>query len=90
MKKLEADPDIVFPMGPADVAFIEQLPVRIPGRELGENELFQFVESENMSMDDYNTIIEKGLAAWQFPYLARIQNPPVPIDEHIRRLYPDS
>lgn len=80
-EKLEAEPDIVFPMGPADVTFIEQLPVKIPGKDLGENELFQFIEKEVMKEDDYHTIIEKGLAAWQFPYVAAIQNPPIPCNE---------
>lgn len=78
-----ADPDIVFPMGPDDVCFIEQMRVKIPGRELGDNELFQFIEEENMHQEDYHTIIEKGYAAWQMPYVASIQNPPIPIDEHM-------
>lgn len=78
-----ADPDIVFPMGPDDVCFIEQMRVKIPGRDLGDNELFQFVESENMNQEDYHTIIEKGFPAWQFPYVASIQTPPVPMDEHM-------
>lgn len=78
-----ADPDVVFPMGPDDVCFIEQMRVKIPGRDLGDNELFQFIEEENMSQDDYHTIIEKGFQAWQMPYVASIQTPPVPVDEHM-------
>jgi uroporphyrinogen decarboxylase len=80
---LEADPDAVFPLGPADITFGEQMKVRIPGRELGDNELFQFVEEKIMTEDDYQTVIEKGLYAWQFPYIASIQNPPIPMDEHL-------
>ena len=78
-----ADPDVVFPMGPDDVCFIEQMRVKIPGRDLGDNELFQFIEEENMSQDDYHTIIEKGFPAWQMPYVASIQTPPIPQDEHM-------
>ena len=43
-EKLGVSPDAVFPLGPADITFGEQMKLRIPGRELGDNELFQFVE----------------------------------------------
>lgn len=69
-------PDVAFPLGPKTVTYIEQMPVRIPGRELGENELFQFIEGENMKESDYDLIIEKGFGAWQMPYVASIQTPP--------------
>lgn len=82
-KRLDVSPDAVFPLGPADITFGEQMKLRIPGRELGDNELFQFVEESIMREDDYHTIIENGLTAWQFPYIASIQTPPIPADEHL-------
>lgn len=70
-------PDVAFPLGPKTVTYIEQMPVRIPGKDLGDNELFQFVEAEiAMKEEDYDLIIEKGFGAWQMPYVASIQNPP--------------
>lgn len=80
---LGIDPDVVFPMGPADVTFIEQMKVKIPGRELGDNEMFQFIEQEIMTPDDYQTIIDHGFMAWQMPFVASIQSPPIPADEHM-------
>lgn len=76
-------PDAVFPLGPADISFGEMMKVKIPGRELGEDELFQFVEEQIMTVEDYHTVINAGLYAWQFPYMASIQNPPIPFDEHL-------
>jgi uroporphyrinogen decarboxylase len=76
-ENLGVDPDVVFPMNPKDVTFIEQMKVKIPGRELAENELFQFIEEEVMKQEDYNTIINKGFAAWQMPFVASIQTPPM-------------
>lgn len=69
-------PDVAFPLGPKTVTYIEQMKVRIPGKDLGDNELFQFVEEELMKPEDYDLIIEKGFGAWQMPFVASIQNPP--------------
>ncbi len=69
-------PDVAFPLGSKTVTYIEQMKVRIPGRDLSENELFQFVEEEIMSQEDYKVVIEKGFGAWQTPFVASIQNPP--------------
>ena len=69
-------PDVAFPLGPKTVTYIEQMPVRIPGKDLGDNELFQFVEKEGMKEEDYDLIIAKGFGAWQMPYVASIQDPP--------------
>lgn len=74
---LGRDPDVVFPMNPRDVTFVEQLKVKLPGKDLPDNELFQFLEEELMTRDDYQTIIEKGMDAWQLPFVASIQNPPI-------------
>ena len=82
-EKLGVSPDAVFPLGPADITFGEQMKIKVPGKELGENELFQFIEESIMKEDDYHTIIDHGLVAWQFPYIASIQNPPIAPDEHM-------
>ncbi len=74
---LGRDPDLVFPMNPSDVTFVEQLKVKIPGKDLPDDELFQFLEEELMTRDDYQTIIDKGMDAWQLPFVASIQNPPI-------------
>jgi hypothetical protein len=70
-------PDIVFPMNPKDVTFIEQMKVRLPDKDLGDNELFQLIEEEIMTQADYKIIIDNGFAAWQIPFVASIQNPPI-------------
>lgn len=69
-------PDVAFPLGPKTVTYIEQMKVRIPGKDLGDNELFQFIEEEIMKQEDYDLIVEKGFGAWQTPFVASIQNPP--------------
>lgn len=79
--RLGVVPDAVFPLGPADISFGEQMKVRVPGRELGEDEMFQFVEEPIMTEEDYRTVIGQGFEAWQFPYIASIQTPPIPRDE---------
>ena len=65
-------PDVAFPLGPKTVTYIEQMKVRIPGKDLGENELFQFIEESIMQESDYDLIIEKGFGAWQTPFVASI------------------
>ena len=37
-------PDVAMPMCPRDTTFVMSLPVRLPGRELGENELYQCID----------------------------------------------
>lgn len=69
-------PDVAFPLSPKTVTYIEQMKVRIPGRGLGDNELFQFVEEPLMQESDYDLIAEKGFGAWQMPFVASIQDPP--------------
>lgn len=69
-------PDVAFPLGPKTVTYIEQMKVKIPGKDLGDNELFQFIEEEIMKPEDYDLIINKGFGKWQMPYVCSIQNPP--------------
>lgn len=69
-------PDVVFPMNPRDTAYIESMRVKIPGRELGPDEPFQFVEEEFMLASDFDMIIEKGWNVWNTDFMKRIQFPP--------------
>lgn len=69
-------PDVMFPLGPKTVTYIEQMKVRVPGKDLDDNALFQFQEEELMTEEDYDLIINKGFGAWQMPFVASIQNPP--------------
>lgn len=70
-------PDVVFPMNPADTAFTESMRVKLPGKELGPDEPFQFVEEEFMLESDYDVILTKGWNAWSMDFMKRIQNPPL-------------
>jgi uroporphyrinogen decarboxylase len=70
-------PDVVFPMNPLDTAYIESMRVKLPGRELGPDEPFQFVEDEYMFESDYDIILTKGWNAWNNDFMKRIQNPPL-------------
>ena len=86
MKKVFDDfgyPDAIIPMWPYGITFGESLPANIPGRQLGDDELFQFEEQENIQEEDYKFILENGWDAWYFGYLMRIQKPPFEKPEHI-------
>jgi len=70
-------PDIVFPLNPRDTAYIESMKVKLPGRDLGPDEPFQFVEEEFMLESDYDVILTKGWSAWNNDFMKRIQTPPL-------------
>ena len=70
-------PDVVFPLNPFDTAYIESMRVKLPGKELGPDEPFQFVEDEFMTAADYDMILTKGWGAWNTDFMKRIQNPPL-------------
>lgn len=74
-------PDCDYFLNPGDTCFAEALPVRRPGIELGDNELFQFVETRNMEIEDYDRITKNGWDAWNLEYMCRIQNPPMTPDQ---------
>jgi uroporphyrinogen decarboxylase len=69
-------PDVVFPLNPFDTAYVESMKVKLPGRELGTDEPFQFVEEEIMRVSDYDVILEKGWNAWNTGFMKAIQSPP--------------
>lgn len=70
-------PDVSMAMCPGDTIFIMGLPARLPGRELGDNDLYQFVETPYFDdPSEYEKIMEMGWGNWQAQYLMSIQNPP--------------
>ena len=62
-----------------DTVFIMGLPVRIPGRDLDDNALYQFVETDQFALQDgqeYGRILKMGWQNWYGELLCKIQNPP--------------
>ena len=71
--ELYGKPDVSMAMEPLDTTFIMGLPVRLPGREIGENELYQFVETPYFDdPDEYDKILQMGFQNWKFGYLMDI------------------
>jgi hypothetical protein len=71
VKKIGA-PDMGFAIFPRDVPFSEGLRHRLPGRELGADELFQLIEEEVMLREDYERILKDGFARWNLDYFLRL------------------
>lgn len=69
-------PDVFQSAYAGDVMYALALETRRPGYELEDNELYQFVETCKMDLDDYKTIIEKGWSGWFNKYMGSIQHPP--------------
>ena len=66
-------PDVSMAMEPLDTTFIMGLPVRLPGRELADNELYQFVEKPFFDdTDEYDKILQMGWQNWNFGYMMAI------------------
>ena len=54
-------PDVVMPMCPRDTIFVMGLPARIPGKELDDNALYQFVETPFFDdPSEYQKILQMG------------------------------
>jgi uroporphyrinogen-III decarboxylase len=49
--------------------------VAVPGRDLPDDSLWQVVETEVMTVDDYDTIIERGWLAFLAEYMPRVIEP---------------
>lgn len=59
--------DVAMPMCPGDTVFIMGLPSRIPGRELPDDALYQFVETPYFTeTSEYKKIMEMGWSQWSF------------------------
>jgi hypothetical protein len=66
-------PDMGFALWPRDVPFSEGMRYRLPGRELGDDELFQILEEEIMTPADYERILAEGYGRWSMDYFAALQ-----------------
>lgn len=70
-------PDVMMPVCPGDTIFLMGLPARIPGRELADDALYQFVEKPYFDdPEEYERILEIGWDRWHAEYLMNIQSPP--------------
>ncbi len=49
--------------------------VAVPGKEMPEDSLWQVLEKEVMTIEDYDTILEKGWGAFYMNYLPRVIDP---------------
>ena len=79
-------PDVMMCTAMQDTVFIMGLPVRIPGRELEDNALYQFVESDLFTLQDgkeYERILQMGWQNWNGELLCKIQNPPYTSPEQL-------
>jgi uroporphyrinogen decarboxylase len=65
--------DIGFALWPTDVAFSEAMKHRLPGRELGDDEMFQMLEEEVMTTDDYELLLKQGYNRWFMDYMVKVQ-----------------
>ncbi len=81
-------PDVVMPMCPGDTIFVMGLPARIPGVDLGENDLYQFVEKPFFDdPDEYQKILQMGWRNWNGMYMCQIQNPPFTSPDQLKARY---
>jgi uroporphyrinogen decarboxylase len=65
--------DLGFALWPTDVAFSEALRHRLPGRDLGDDEMFQVLEEEVMTTADYELLVRQGYSRWFTDYMVRLQ-----------------
>lgn len=66
-------PDMGFALWPRDVPFSEAVRYKLPGRELGDDDLFQINEQEVMQREDYEQILAQGYNRWFLDYNLRLQ-----------------
>lgn len=75
-------PDGMMPTCPGDTMFTMGLPVRRPGIELGDDDLYQFVEKPYFEgPEEYENIMKIGWFNWYFQYISQIQNPKMSMEE---------
>ncbi len=70
-------PDVSIATPPGDVIFLMGLESKRPGYEIGENELYQFVEKPQLDAADYRDIVKNGWLQWYNRYLGQLQKPPI-------------
>ena len=67
-----------FSDSPGDAAFGMGMICRAPGRELGEDELYQLIEEPYITdPEQYKAIAEMGYGRWRMKYLMDIQTPAI-------------
>ncbi|MCF0142014.1 MAG: hypothetical protein HUJ75_01405 [Parasporobacterium sp.] len=66
-------PDVSMPMCAGDTAFVMGLPSRLPGKELGDDDLYQFVETPYFDdVAEYDRILQMGYEAWNMEHSMKI------------------
>jgi hypothetical protein len=65
-------PDMGFAIFPRDVPYSEGLRHKLPGRELGDDDLFQLIEEEVMQREDYERLLKDGYNRWNLDYYVRL------------------
>lgn len=81
-------PDVSMPICAGDTVFNMALPARIPGRELDDEALYQFVEKPYFDDPaEYDRIMEMGYGNWFFEYMMNIQTPPYTSPEQLQQRY---
>jgi uroporphyrinogen decarboxylase len=79
-------PDVMMCGSILDTTFIMGLPVRLPGVDLDDNALYQFVETDEFTESDgkeYDRILQMGWQAWNGQLMCKIQNPPFTSQEQL-------
>lgn len=77
-------PDVCMATCPDDTIFSMGLSARLPGRELADDALYQFVEKPYFEdEDEYQRIMEMGWQQWFGQYLMSIQVPPYTSPEQL-------
>jgi hypothetical protein len=64
--------DMGFAIWPRDVPFSEGMRHKLPGRDLGDDELFQVIEEEIMTPADYERLLAVGYGRWSMDYFVRL------------------
>ncbi len=71
-------PDMGFALWARDVPFSEAMRHKLPGGELGEDDLFQLVETEVMQRSDYERLLTVGYDRWFMDYMVSL-DPALPV-----------
>lgn len=77
-------PDVSMAMCPGDTIFIMSLPARLPGEQLGDNDLYQFVETAYFDdPSEYYKIMDMSWGYWNALHMMSVQNPPMQSPEEL-------
>lgn len=76
--------DVCMANGPSDAVFGMALRAKVPGRELPEDELYQFIETPYFDdPDEYQKIMQMGWENWYMQYICTVQTPPFTSPEQL-------